>query len=202
VRWLHKAAEGGHPGAQFVLGLRYEQGVGVPKQPAQAEAWFRRGAEQGDSRGQTALGQLYLSGKGSLAQNPTLALEWLRKASAQADGEAMYWIGQMYGQGLGVPQDASEAFRWFEASAWTGSLIGMCVFASAAYGIAQAEKLPEQRIEARKWMELCLRRSDLAPPVRRHITTLRDALTQAMPLQEQDEALTRAAQWKPRPAPR
>ena len=47
VTWFRRAAEQGHAGAQFTLGVMYAAGEGVPEDDVEAVAWFRRAAEQG-----------------------------------------------------------------------------------------------------------------------------------------------------------
>ena len=57
-RALRKAAEQGLPQAQTDLGLAYDLGVGVPMDKAEAETWWRRAAEQGDTGAARNLAQL------------------------------------------------------------------------------------------------------------------------------------------------
>ena len=46
-----RAAGRGDAGAQFVLGLRYHNGAGVPRDHAEAARWLRLAAEQGHAAG-------------------------------------------------------------------------------------------------------------------------------------------------------
>jgi len=48
--WFRQAAEQGHAGAQFSLGLMYDNGWGVPEDDAEAAFWYRKAAEQGEVR--------------------------------------------------------------------------------------------------------------------------------------------------------
>ena len=45
-------AEQGHEGAQIRLALMFRNGWGVSKDVAEAEKWYRKAAEQGDSDAQ------------------------------------------------------------------------------------------------------------------------------------------------------
>ena len=45
---LRAAAERGQPHAQYELGTRYEKGIGVEADPAQARQWYEKAASQGD----------------------------------------------------------------------------------------------------------------------------------------------------------
>jgi hypothetical protein len=47
-----KAVRQGLAAAHGILGVIYENGIGVPHDPAEAVRWFRKAAEQGDPRGQ------------------------------------------------------------------------------------------------------------------------------------------------------
>ena len=46
------AAEQGDADAQFTLGFRYEYGLGVPQDDAEAVRWYRLAAEQGNASAQ------------------------------------------------------------------------------------------------------------------------------------------------------
>jgi TonB family protein len=45
---LRTAAERGQPHAQYQLGTRYEKGIGVDEDAAQAQQWYEKAAAQGD----------------------------------------------------------------------------------------------------------------------------------------------------------
>ena len=55
----------------------------------------------------------------ALAQDPDPLAE-LRRQAGQGDGEAQGRLGAMYSQGLGVPEDDTEAVRWFRLAADQG----------------------------------------------------------------------------------
>ena len=75
-----RSAEQGDAGAQFVLGLWYHNGTGVPQDYAEAARWLRRAADQGHAAGQFWLGGLYRDGHG-VAQELVSAHMWLDLAS-------------------------------------------------------------------------------------------------------------------------
>jgi TPR repeat protein len=54
----------GHPVAQFNLGVKYDFGQGVDKDPAQAIRWYRLAAAQGHGGAQFNLGGMYFEGLG------------------------------------------------------------------------------------------------------------------------------------------
>ena len=49
--------------------MMYAGGKGAPKDSAQAAAWFRKAAEQGDSTAQNSLGSMYSIGEGVQKDN-------------------------------------------------------------------------------------------------------------------------------------
>ncbi len=87
AKWYRLAAEQGHAGGQFNLGLMHWLGVGAPHDYAEAVTWFRRAADQGDEKAQFALGLSYLHGQG-VAQDLVAAYMWFDLA-ARAEGAAV-----------------------------------------------------------------------------------------------------------------
>ncbi len=61
--WL-PLAEKGDATAQYNLGIMYENGWGVPQDPAQAVQWYREAAKSGDIRVILHLATMYSLGKG------------------------------------------------------------------------------------------------------------------------------------------
>src|SRR5437667_10144496 len=64
IRLLRPLAEQGNANAQFLLGVMYSTGRGVPKDYAAAINWYRKAADQGDPNAQTNLGVMYRDGHG------------------------------------------------------------------------------------------------------------------------------------------
>jgi TPR repeat protein len=87
VRWFRLAAEQGHTGAQFRLGLAYGLGDGVPQDYGEAVRWFRLAAEQGHADAQATLGYMYAAGQG-VVQDYVSAHMWLNIATAAGSAEA------------------------------------------------------------------------------------------------------------------
>jgi uncharacterized protein len=80
------AAEGGDQEAQYILGLLYQSGQGVPQNYAEAMRWFRKAADQGHAESQYSMGRLYHSGWG-VAWDDVEAMRWFRKAADQGHAE-------------------------------------------------------------------------------------------------------------------
>jgi len=80
-------AERGHVGAQYSLGVLYQQGEGVVPDLRLAAHWYRKAAERGDPDAQLNLGLLYAQGKG-VRQDYVEAYKWFSLAfRAYAPGE-------------------------------------------------------------------------------------------------------------------
>lgn len=93
LRLFRPLAEQGHPGAQYALGLIYEEGLGVPQSFALATEWYRRTADQKLATAMTKLGEMYESGKAradnelkdllqARSENLVLAHMWFNLAAA------------------------------------------------------------------------------------------------------------------------
>ena len=89
----------------------------VPKDPLKAVEWFRIAADSGYDRGQTLLGEMYERDPAVL--NLDEALRWYRKAE-DTDSRAMADLAHLYATGTGVPQDYSEAAKWYSKAVERG----------------------------------------------------------------------------------
>ena len=116
---LMEAAARGDKFSQFVLGMRYDAGNGVPKDPAQAVGWYRKAAAQGVADAQYLLGSKYDEGEGVL-KDAAQAVEWYRKSADQGHAMAQFSLGFMYAAGNGVPKDAAQAVGWYRKAAEQG----------------------------------------------------------------------------------
>ncbi len=70
-----KKAAQGDADAQYLQGVAYHLGSGVPQSDAEAVKWFRKSAEQGNARAQTVLAECYAAGQG-VPQDPVEAYQW------------------------------------------------------------------------------------------------------------------------------
>jgi TPR repeat protein len=67
AQWFRKAAEAGDITSQYYLGRSYETGQGVPKDYAEAMAWYTKAASRGDiiaSDGMVGMAGMYENGHG------------------------------------------------------------------------------------------------------------------------------------------
>ncbi|MBL7645466.1 MAG: SEL1-like repeat protein [Candidatus Hydrogenedentes bacterium] len=122
-RWHREAEKEGATKAQYRLGVRYEQGLGVERNEAEAIRWLTRAAEDGHAGAQHHLGQMHAEGRGVL-QDFGMALRWYRMAALHGNARAECEIGKMYLQGIGVAQDEGEALQWFGQAAEKEDALG------------------------------------------------------------------------------
>src|SRR5262249_18551274 len=76
LSWYEMAAHGGVPSAQFKLANAYFAGVGLPRDPVQAQQWYTRAAQQGLPQAQHALGIMLMGGVAG-TKDPVEGYKWL-----------------------------------------------------------------------------------------------------------------------------
>jgi TPR repeat protein len=88
---LGPLAEAGDADAQYRLGMMYDFGQGVQKDPAESARWLRLAAVQGLPEAQFALGMKYDVGIG-VPWSPAEAHWWVRQAANQGYFDALNWL--------------------------------------------------------------------------------------------------------------
>ena len=102
--------------AQYVLGVSYDTGLGVNRNPEEAIRWYRAAAEQGHATAQFSLGSMYSEGDG-VSQDFEEAIRWYQASAEQGHGHAQNNLGDMYSNGQGVSQNYVRAYMWFSLAA-------------------------------------------------------------------------------------
>ena len=97
IAGLRRQGQYGDDGAEFLLGMAYETGRGVPQSCAKAGEWVTRSAEAGNAAAQYNLGLRYREGDG-VAADPKLAEKWLKRAAKRKYAAA---VAQVAGHGSG-----------------------------------------------------------------------------------------------------
>ena len=105
---LLEQAEGGDASVYYDLGVRYTEGDGTDKDPAQAARWFALASEDGDLRATDLLGRCYQSGAG-VEKDEARAAELYRQAAEQDYAPAQCDLGLSYENGSGVEKDEARA---------------------------------------------------------------------------------------------
>lgn len=118
--WYQRAVDAGSVDARVDLGLMYESGWGVPRDPAAALRWYQSAAAAGSPRGMWAVGHSYQSGV-AVPKDYGQAMAWYRRAAGAGSADAMNSIGVLYDNGFGVRKSQAKAKRWYKRAAKAGS---------------------------------------------------------------------------------
>ena len=192
--WYYRAVEQDDADAQYMLGVMYDEGDGVPQDYAEAVRWFHRVAEQGHAEGQTRLGNMYHYGKG-VPQDYTEALRWYRQAAEQGDAEGQTSLGIMYDYGEGVPQNYTEAVRWYRQAAEQDHARAQFRLGSLYF---TGRGVSEDYVQAHKWFNLAASRiSSSERKLRDSSMQFRDKLALLMTPAQIAEAQRLAREWRP-----
>ena len=97
--------------AQYRLGNRYLDGIGVTRSREDAAIWWRKAADQGHADAQARLGIFYFKGLG-VPHDISEAIRLWKKAAAGGSARAQFQLGRMYIGGMGVPGDRALGFAW------------------------------------------------------------------------------------------
>ena len=81
---------------------------------------FRAAAAQNHPQGLTAVGLLYLQGRG-VGPDPREAIAWLKRGANAGDPDAMLQLGRLYWEGQQVPKSIPEGTAWLQRAAAQGS---------------------------------------------------------------------------------
>lgn len=114
-----RMADAGVADAQVEIGLKFDKGLGVEADAAEALSWYRKAAEQGDARALNMLGVVYQAGRG-VPQDYGEAVKWYRHSAEKGNANAQFNLGLMYEKGQGVAPDRAEAGKWFTKAAEQG----------------------------------------------------------------------------------
>jgi len=112
-------AEQGNSQAQITLGIMYENGQGVAKDPSKALDWYIKAASQGIPVVQHDVGVKFFKGIGA-RQDYLQAAKWWRMAADAGLSDSQFNLGLMYYRGLGVGKDLQEARELFQHAAEQG----------------------------------------------------------------------------------
>ena len=143
-------AEQGNAAAQYILGVMYDNGLGVAQDYKTAVKWYKLAAEQGYEYAQYGLGLMYHNGK-CVAQDYKTAAKWYQLAADQGFVLAQYNLGFMYDNGWGVAQDYKTAAKLFTQAAQQGH-------ARAQYNLgsmyAKGQGVAQHYIKAHMWFNI------------------------------------------------
>jgi TPR repeat protein len=119
LRTLKPLAADGNSEAQKLLGVMYDYGHGVKRDPKEALNWYLKSAKQGDPAVQYQVGAKYFRGDGT-GQNYQEAARWWEQAANGGQVDAQFNLGLMYFRGLSVAPDDRRAADLFAKAAAQG----------------------------------------------------------------------------------
>ncbi len=149
LKEVRAKAEAGDAQSEVELGVRYDDGEGVAKDPAEAVKWFRKAAEQNYAKAQYNLGVCFYAGEG-VAKDPE-AVKWYRKAAEQNDAEDQLYLGLSYVKGEGVAEDLVEAYKWLLLAARQGDESAKKIVTNPLESSLRPEQIAEGQKRAREF---------------------------------------------------
>mgnify|MGYP001088995548 FL=1 len=157
-------AELGDPKAQTALGMLLS-GIthgDFRKNYKQSFYWVKQAAEQGYSKAELAIAEMYMNGV-VIPMNAKKAKVWYEKAAAQENLNGVNGLARQYRYGTGVRKDYEKAFQYYQQAALEGhtrSQVGLGLSYRDAKGVKKnmvkayawiliaAEKIDKQQLQA------------------------------------------------------
>lgn len=127
----------------------------------------------------------------AFSQAPSVAE--LKQQAEQGNPAAQFGLGSMHLVGEGLPQNYTEAAKWFRMAADQGYAHGQFSL-GLMYRFGQG--VPLDYIQAHMWSELAA--SKLKGEAREKAVKLRNAAAESMTREQIDEAQRLATEWKPK----
>ncbi len=190
--WYYRANEQQDAEAQYMLGVMYDGGDGVPQDAAEAVRWYLRAAEQGDADAQYNLGVSYANGEG-ISQDDVEAAYWYRQAAEQGDADAQVMLGVLYAEA----QSDKLAVYWYCQAAEQGHMWAQ-FYLGARYG--EGKGVLQDYVQAHKWFNLAASEFssyESEREARDKAMQLRDEVESKMTPAQIAEAQRLAREWKP-----
>jgi TPR repeat protein len=128
------------------LGAVYDDGMGIPQDPARAAELYRKACDGQVWIACANLGKLFLDGRG-LAKDVSQGNGLLELACRHGSPEGCTGLGFEYDEGIGVKEDDSEAARLLGRGC-DGNVAAACARLGALY--ANGEGVPRDFIQARR----------------------------------------------------
>lgn len=155
------AAQNGLPEAFFNVGVYYETGTVVDKDPEKAYTFFLRAANNGLAQAQFRLAGLYQNGTGA-AQDVVAAKGWYQLAAERGNVAAQIALGQMYEAGVAGAANAEVAAQYYSEAASAGAPLAMLRLASLAERGLNPAKNPPEKARALAWANMAVDASNNA----------------------------------------
>ena len=117
---LQPMALDGNATAQLIVGLCYENGLGVEQNSETAMKWYELASEQKNAPAQVRLAYCYALGLG-VPKDAAKAVQLIQDAAGAGDPEAQFTLALYYSKGMyGLEKNLEESFAWMQKSAEQG----------------------------------------------------------------------------------
>ncbi|WP_422039753.1 peptidoglycan-binding protein [Roseibium sp.] len=153
---LRSAAASGNPAAEFLVGVRYTEGQGVPADLEKAAVWYQKAANKGLPPAQYRLASLYEKGRG-VEKDVAKARAWYSQAAQAGNAKAMHNLAVLYAEGGGEEPDYAKAAMWFESAANYGvkdSLFNLGILYAGGIGV------DKDLVASYKWFAIAADKGD------------------------------------------
>ena len=153
ARLYREAAEQGHAGAQFSLGVLTALGQGVTRDTEEAVRLYRQAADGSDGRAQFTLGEKFDQGVQARAGSPADADRWFNRLARLGQSTNPLAVGSDYHFGMdGLAADTAEAFSWYSKAAEQGHVMAWRRLGEMH---ATGRGTPKDFVRAHMWFTLC-----------------------------------------------
>ncbi|MEM8617134.1 MAG: SEL1-like repeat protein, partial [Pseudomonadota bacterium] len=149
--YIRRASQQGVPAAQYRLAKLHEDGLGVPRDAAEARSWTEKAARGGNIKAMHNLAIAYADGEGG-QQSYAGAAEWFRKAADFGEVDSQYNLAILYENGLGISPSLTEALYWYEVAAGLGDESALANVERLRQAISLEEAQNAQR-RAANWVK-------------------------------------------------
>lgn len=139
VHFYQLAAELGHTGAQYNLGLMYEMGLGVMVDRNRAAGWYRLAAEKGNVHAQHHLGELMISGNG-LDRDLERGLNWLLLSARSGHIDLFGRLASLYWERQPVKDYRLHTALWATLAVENGDLSAGILLSDSRHSLTVAKR--------------------------------------------------------------
>jgi len=188
---LRAAALNGDPAAAYEIGLRYNEGKGVPANLDEAAKWYDRAAQAGVVPAIFRLGTFYEKGM-SVKKDVDIARRYYLQAAERGNAKAMHNLAVLDADGGGKGANYKSASEWFRKAADRGvadSQFNLGILYARGIGVEQ------NLAESFKWFSLAAAQGD-ADSVRK-----RDDIAKRLDAQSLAAAKLAIQTFTPEPQP-
>ena len=190
---LLELAKAENPEAQYYVGMMFNNGIGVGRDPEKAFDWFLKSSAGGDPLGAYKVGCYYAGQFGVVTINHDKALEYKLVAAEAGYSLAQSDVAVTYGS----RGNLEDAVRWWTVSAHQGHSQSLWNLSIMYY---RGKIVPRDMAAAYAYLELSARAAGIAESEIRE--TMIEQFSSELSAAELDEAREIISDWKALPTPR